>query len=59
VELYLHPSNTPSWCGAQLKKYEDNFTFLTPGGTAPVSTGNEIGCGTQSRSGCRGVFAEN
>jgi hypothetical protein len=27
VKLYLHPSNTPSWRGAQLKKHRDNFTF--------------------------------
>jgi hypothetical protein len=26
AELYLHSSNTPSWCGAQLKNRE-NFTF--------------------------------
>jgi len=27
VQLYLHSSNTPSWCGAQLKKkHRDNFT---------------------------------
>jgi hypothetical protein len=28
VELYLHSPNTPSWCGAQVKKHRDNFTFL-------------------------------
>jgi hypothetical protein len=27
MELYLHSPNTPSWLGAQLKKYRDNFTF--------------------------------
>jgi hypothetical protein len=29
VELYIHSPNTPSWCGAQLKKkqHRDNFTF--------------------------------
>jgi hypothetical protein len=27
LELYLHSSNTPSWCGAQLK-HKDNFTFI-------------------------------
>jgi hypothetical protein len=27
VELYLHPTNTPSWRGAQLK-HRDNFTFI-------------------------------
>jgi hypothetical protein len=26
VELYLHPPNMPSWCGAQFK-HRDNFTF--------------------------------
>jgi hypothetical protein len=26
VEIYLHSSSTPSWCGAQLK-HRDNFTF--------------------------------
>jgi hypothetical protein len=26
VELYLHSSNTPSWCGAKLN-HKDNFTF--------------------------------
>jgi hypothetical protein len=26
MELYLHSSNTPSWCGAKLK-HRDNFTF--------------------------------
>jgi hypothetical protein len=27
VQLYLHSSNTPTWCGAQLKKkHRDNFT---------------------------------
>jgi hypothetical protein len=26
VELYIHPPNTPSWRGAQLK-HRDNFTF--------------------------------
>jgi hypothetical protein len=28
VELCLHSSNTPSWHGAQLKKYRENFTFI-------------------------------
>jgi hypothetical protein len=27
VELYLHSPNTPSWCGAQLKKHRYKFTF--------------------------------
>jgi hypothetical protein len=27
VEVYLHSPNTPSWCGVQLKKHSDNFTF--------------------------------
>jgi hypothetical protein len=28
VELYLYFPDTPSWCGAQLKKeHRDNFTF--------------------------------
>jgi hypothetical protein len=27
VELHLHFPYTPSWRGAQLKKYRDNFTF--------------------------------
>jgi hypothetical protein len=28
VKLYIHSSNTPSWCGAQLIKHKDDFTFL-------------------------------
>jgi hypothetical protein len=29
VELYFHSPDTPSWCGAQLKKeHRDNFYFL-------------------------------
>jgi hypothetical protein len=27
MELCLHSPNMPSWCGAQLKKHRDNFTF--------------------------------
>jgi hypothetical protein len=27
VELYFFSPNTPSWCGVQLKKHRDNFTF--------------------------------
>jgi hypothetical protein len=27
--LYLHSLNTPSWCGVQLKKHRDNFTFVS------------------------------
>jgi hypothetical protein len=31
VELYLYTPDTPSWCGAQLKKWHsDNFTFILP-----------------------------
>jgi hypothetical protein len=30
VELYLHSSNTPSWCGPQLKQRDNfNFTFYS------------------------------
>jgi hypothetical protein len=28
VELYLHSSNTPSWCDAQSKRHRHNFTFI-------------------------------
>jgi hypothetical protein len=27
VDLYLHSTNTPSCCSAQLKKHRDNFTL--------------------------------
>jgi hypothetical protein len=27
VELCLYSSNTPSWRGAQLRKYRENFNF--------------------------------
>jgi hypothetical protein len=30
VELYLHPYNTPSWCGAKLKKAQGQlYLFIT------------------------------
>jgi hypothetical protein len=28
VGLYLHSPNSPSWRGAHLRGYRDNFTFI-------------------------------